>query len=1047
MWGLLSLQGLHNRPAPARRSGAPPGRPQETDSPIIIQRDPIRLPGRAARRWLCSGRPGSFLAGLLVCFFLASPAAFAVSSAPWARTQFSRRIALTLPAIPVARVNAPVFINLDAYAEPISGTQYELVEQNGATATTVPAIAYAQPDGVCRTLYWKAAGTTAANATRTFYLYFNPGTDVPAWQFRNGMSGTYEEGPDETHSGIVHRPYKLTASRLTLQRCSNAPTDGSAPHMLRGRNSETTEWTVFHELTAPVVSPQSSFLNTWGLADSTEELWEAMLPVESPATDRNGPQVAMSFCLDSSTPIAHRTRVTHRLFDGQVASELVISHAPLGADPVQVTFGTRYLYWKNSAGLDRMTTDAGGDAALPATGSYVDTNRWAIVYRASSGDAIGMLSPRQAQIRVTPKTDYGQINDRWAYSYDGNVLRLIEAVGKRNEILPIFQSLAAGVNADAIETPGFDVTAPTEEQYFLPGDTLNVRIVGSAVDGVTAQLIRPDGSASDIALVDSGPGEVIMNPPMAIGAGTPPGVWTIKAASPQQSLTRTFTVLNLVPGADVWAYPLKTYRREVVLPADPAQARTDAPVFVDLSGVENIDLASVRVDEAAPGARPTPRSAAAYAEPSGEFPRAYWVAAGRTDATVERRFLLYYSKAAGATPYASDWDRAGASFGSKEVRVEGVSGKEDFYVILQGDQLKLQRSAKNMTGVPGDLDHAGFREENPAGSDCNTLTHLASGFSPFDGLRLRYALWGADADVAFTTTTDIQPRPFQSLEFDRNGPTAAFTATYHIDEYKPHTATTTYRVFQAIPLLEFAVDVQTDDGAPVEMAADYYAAREFYWNSAFTPTRMISDVLGDQPVNGDSLVRNWIILYDADQNAFGLFSFRPARLRVNTGKQDLQDLYNTSFRAGESQLYCALGPLANVQTLFAALDRPCRLGPEQLPAFDILSPLPGAHFIPGEDIRIDVAGPSLGADASLRVYFPDGSWRTHAPTTISGPHATFDLGPVAESAQFGAWTLRVTSNGVRRSRGIDVLKPQHPCVLFTPDELAAMRSRWSADPR
>lgn len=489
-------------------------------------------------------------------------------------------------------------------------------------------------------------------------------------------------------------------------------------------------------------------------------------------------------------------------------------------------------------------------------------------------------------------------------------------------------------------------------------------------------------------------------------------------------------------GAMPWAYSSLSYRREVQLPPNTTRNRTNAPVWVDLKPLGAVDLATIKVDEITTD-KSVNVAAAAYAQPSGRDPRAYWVAPGVTAMGRTRRFLLYYNKLSSTPAYSFSTSRSGSTFGSLSAVRDGIT---KFKYNLKGDRIELMRAGRDAAGG-GNPGHAYFYENN---ASMNVFRDLKNGYAPLAGIKLDYALYGA----GFTNPVVFYSpeRYFEALKWDRNGPTIAMNVRYSIKEQVAHRTEVTHRLFQGLPIMEYSVAVTPTSGQAAEFSNDTFHARRFYWNtSVYSPSRMITDIGYDGPLSSDAKSKNWMILVNNSDQAYGMFTFRPGTKRQSSGA--LQEYGNLASDQGSVYVYFGLGKSDELKLLFSTMKRGYPLGVEERQGLTFMSPPDSARFVEGETISAVIAGSSAGNDAKLTVKYPDGSVTTLKPTTGLNKSYTFNLGVVGSKAKFGPWLLTATSGSRTRSRQIFVSKPDHPRLLFTYGELQAMRARWQTDPR
>ncbi len=117
-----------------------------------------------------------------------------------------------------------------------------------------------------------------------------------------------------------------------------------------------------------------------------------------------------------------------------------------------------------------------------------------------------------------------------------------------------------------------------------------------------------------------------------------------------------------------WQFGDLEYRRSVELPAYGV-ARTEAPVILYLNDWGDVDLSSIRVAETT-GA-PMEVTASAFAQPADIEPRLYFSAPGTTAANATRTFDIYYNRTGAGISYGFDYDRAGSTYGTREVVSSG----------------------------------------------------------------------------------------------------------------------------------------------------------------------------------------------------------------------------------------------------------------------------------------------------------------------------------------------------------------------------------------
>lgn len=464
---------------------------------------------------------------------------------------------------------------------------------------------------------------------------------------------------------------------------------------------------------------------------------------------------------------------------------------------------------------------------------------------------------------------------------------------------------------------------------------------------------------------------------------------------------------------------------------------------------DSVELDTIRVVETSGGGA-APIDAAAYAEPSGEDPMAFWTAPGTTYANAERRFMLYYNKAAAPPPYAFSWRTATTFIGSF---LREFNCSKRFYYVT-GNRLEIKRGAikdpSDGTCMDVDTDIGKLYGVNP-GLDFSHLTDVASGFSPLDGFLMTYALRGSDCEeaVAFSQT-EPGANNFDRVAFDANGPSAAVGFHYSRAIQRPHELHVAHRLFNNVPLLEWSVGLAMQGGGDARWGVDLDFSRQALWKSGFAPTRMVSDTRGDEPIAyNEASSKRWLLLYNAANQACGVFSFEPTGKSAWSTYRIVNWLAPLLDTRSVTRDYLFVGGKTEGLSLFKTMARGYPLGAEQRQGFDVIWPPKGARFCEGEQIEAIVAGNAVPADLRLRVDYPDGTSRTFDPA-IGAPCAggasarLFELGAADGSHGFGEWTLAACGVGSgEKGVAIEVAAADHPRAIFSAAEFAAMRNRWA----
>lgn len=499
---------------------------------------------------------------------------------------------------------------------------------------------------------------------------------------------------------------------------------------------------------------------------------------------------------------------------------------------------------------------------------------------------------------------------------------------------------------------------------------------------------------------------------------------------------------------DSWQDSSLSFRREITLPADTDGSRDEAPVLLDLTEFgDPVDLDSIRVFEVTDTA--TEIEASAYAEETGDGPRLYFTAPDTTAQDAERYFHVYYNKTSSWDEYSYSW-RSGASFGG-DYEIEQLNTKYFYY--LSNDRVELKRGARNkLTSGDGDPQQGAFYEVNPDGEDFSHFTDLSDSFSPFNGFRVSYALRDPLATSEINFNVSGEERSFNYVHFDRNGPTASFGVQYDVAQDFDHRIYLSHRLFKDKPLLELTLTAEDSSGDPLQFARDYFNSRQFYWKDSFSPSRMDTDLMGDENYHSDSTVKTWHILYENTSEAMGVFTFEPSDKQHWNNLQRLMDYLQLAAKDTNTlRVYYAIGSVDEIKEIFTTFKRGYDIGNEQQQSFDIVSPEPGAHFAYGETIEVYVDGDAMPADLTLTVTYPDASTESFSSldgsSTGSSSAKLFSLGTAGGNGLYGEWTLTASGDGIGRSMTIDVYAFDSPRGVFSQAEYAAAQARWPGDSR
>lgn len=449
----------------------------------------------------------------------------------WDEPERSYRVRVTLRPHPERdRLDLPVLVPLDhpgAYVDR-DVRVYEVT--GGGTPAALPAGAWTQPDGREAEVGFTAPGTTAAGAVREFLVYYEPRSTPPAWEWRAGGVGEFQELDGDGDTRI--EAWSLAGGDYRLQRA----VDPAAGTLRRGRR---TAGDAFLARDAGDWRAVDGFSDGYQLEDATHT-W-APATVEDPAptstvTDRDADgAAAAAVWTGRPTPVPHDLALTYRVFPAWPFVERVLSAEP--SDPATAFFFSsadwngRHLYLAD--GYDRMVSDTRGDEALA---KIWDTGmRWLVIYDAASDRGFGWLIFHPGVIRAEETTDGVTIYDSYGYSAgDAAVFRsLWMADPDKDRIVDLFDALVPGVDVAAPEFRDLNIVAPGADEFLFPGDELALTVTTPGnPEPVTAAVVLPDGTELPLEL-ERGASPLVWRTrtPLALTEAHPAGGWVVTARS------------------------------------------------------------------------------------------------------------------------------------------------------------------------------------------------------------------------------------------------------------------------------------------------------------------------------------------------------------------------------------------------------------------------------------------------------------------------------------------------------------------------------------
>ncbi|MBN1773060.1 MAG: heparinase II/III family protein [Deltaproteobacteria bacterium] len=449
----------------------------------------------------------------------------------WDEPERSYRVRVTLLPHPDRdRTDLPVLVPL-AHAEAYVGRDVRVYEVTaGRSPAAVPAGAWTQPDGREAEVGFTAAGTTAAGAVRDFLVYYEPSVVPPAWEWRTGGFGEFQELDGDGDTRI--EAWLLSGGDYRLQRALD-PADGS---LRRGRRTAGDAFLAHEPGDWQAVE---GFSDGYQLEDATHT-WdpagvEDLVPTTT-VTDRDPASAAVSAAWTGRTaPVPHDLALAYRVFPAWPFVERVLSAVP--QDPATTFFFSssdwngRHLYLADD--YDRMVSDTRGDEALE---KIWDTGmRWLVVYDSASDRGLGWFVFHAGVIRAEDTTDGVTIYDSYGYSAGGApVFRsLWMADPDKDRIVDLFDALVPGVRVSPPEFRDLNIVAPRADDYLFPGDELSLTVTTPGnPEPATATAMLPDGTELPLEL-ERGTSPLVWRSrtPLPLTDAHPAGSWVLTASS------------------------------------------------------------------------------------------------------------------------------------------------------------------------------------------------------------------------------------------------------------------------------------------------------------------------------------------------------------------------------------------------------------------------------------------------------------------------------------------------------------------------------------
>lgn len=426
-----------------------------------------------------------------------SRAATASGANAWTYSSLSYRREVTLPPDTHTRAGVPIWVDL----KPLGNVELSTVkveEITGSSPVAVSAAAYAQPyTGREPRAFWVAPGSTAANTSRRFLIYYNKLSSPASYTFNYNRSGSTFGQYSMTTDASKYR-HSLTGDKADFMRVARKVNDvGDSQHAAfyeQGNDlfqfkspSDSFSPFIGIRMSYAFMGPsftQALFFNVPG----SERYFNAI------KSDRNGPTAAFSAHYSISDQVAHQAEVTHRIFQNQPILEYSLTTTPNSGPLLEwdnTTFHSRQFYWNTDTFLGtRMITDLGQDGSPDSNnncGNY-------IILGNSSGKAFGLFTFKPGQKRRQTSTH--SLQEFFAASSNQGSEVLYYAVGGTDELKLLFTTMKRGYPVGIEQKKNFSVMQPFEGQHFIKGEAVTVVVAGPALGSdASLKVTFPNGTS------------------------------------------------------------------------------------------------------------------------------------------------------------------------------------------------------------------------------------------------------------------------------------------------------------------------------------------------------------------------------------------------------------------------------------------------------------------------------------------------------------------------------------------------------------------------
>lgn len=489
----------------------------------------------------------SFLLSAL-SFLAASPAraGVATGASPWTYSSLSYRREVQLPADPSrSRTNVPVFLDLKPLG-PIDLTTVKVEDITGNSATACSPAVYAQPSGRDPRAFWLVGGTVSAGQVRRFLIYYNKLSQAAAYAFNPKRSGGSTALSYALTIDASKYHYTLKSDRVEFMRTAHDITGAKNPQAscFYEQNSGFFEFKDLKSGFNPLAGIRMSYA-FYGAAFTDAYYFNvsgAERNFDAIQWDRNGPTIAMSAHYTIKDIVAHKTEVTHRIFQSLPLLEYSVTATPNSGELLNFSndiFHSRQFFWDSSSYTPvRMLTDLNYDGRLT---DEAKTKKWVIL--ADSGNhAFGVFTFKPSTKRKMVSTHSLQEYNDLA-SEQGSIF-VYYGTGTVDELHALFDTMKRGCTLGLEQQQQFTIVQPAEGDHVITGETVTVVVSGAGIKsdlslrvdypGGTYTTLRPTGVAGSSNTFNLG----------VVGAASKFGTWTLTASSGGVQRVRKISVLN-----------------------------------------------------------------------------------------------------------------------------------------------------------------------------------------------------------------------------------------------------------------------------------------------------------------------------------------------------------------------------------------------------------------------------------------------------------------------------------------------------------------------